>query len=119
MDVEIRIPKRLYDDIVQYCKVENTEPEKYCVSALRKQLSLDKYGDLNDKLKKTNDKDEEMVDKIPAKLLADEIIPVIPMNPPDPEVSFMVEIENAKEIVEEEKKEPETEKKKHRTIQTK
>ena len=45
-----------------------------------------------------------MVDKIPAKLVADKIIPVIPYNPPDSEVSFMVEIENAKEIEEERKK---------------
>ena len=119
MDKEIKIPKRLYDDILQYCESNEIVFDKYCALALRKQLCLDKYGDLNDKLNKTNNKGEEMVDKIPAKLVADKIIPVIPFNPPDSEVSFMVEIENAKEIEEEKEKKPETEKKKHRTIQTK
>ena len=102
MDVEIKIPKRLYDDIEQYCKPNQMSVEWYCISVLRKQIALDKYGDLNEKF--SAKKEEE------PKVTVLESKPIV-----KPEVKEVpeVKVEIPEEIPQDK------EERKHRTIQTK
>lgn len=52
METTIKIDKRLYDDISQYCTAVGKNVDEYCAKVLREKLTLDKYGDLNDKVEK-------------------------------------------------------------------
>lgn len=52
METTIKIDKRLYDDISQYCTAVGKNVDEYCAKVLREKLALDKYGDLNDKVEK-------------------------------------------------------------------
>lgn len=106
MDKEIKIPKRLYDDILQYCESNDIVFDKYCALALRKQLSLDKYGDLNEKFVVKQEKNEEV------KL---NIIESKPIQKPEPKEITEAVVEIPQELPNEDKKEE----RKHRIIQTK
>jgi len=120
MVVEFDITKRLYDDLKGWCQVNNIELNKYVSLKLREALTLDKYGDLNEKVKKVQKKQEKK--KKPATPVAEELIPVVPMAPPNPEVTFAPEIEKVTELEpntdNKEEKEVNTEKKR-RTLKTK
>ena len=123
MIVEFDIAKRLYDDLKGWCQVNNIELNKYVSLKLREALTLDKYGDLNEKVKKVQKKQEKKKKTaIPVAPVAEELIPVIPMTPPKPEVTFAPEIEKATELGlntdNKEEKEDNTEKKR-RTLKTK
>ena len=48
----IEIDNRLYTSILQWCDANGIEPMKYIEKALRERLATDKYGDLNDKVRK-------------------------------------------------------------------
>lgn len=48
----IEIDNRLYTSILQWCDANGIEPVKYIEKALRERLATDKYGDLNDKVRK-------------------------------------------------------------------
>ena len=103
MDVEIKIPKRLYDDMEQYCKANNLVLEKYCALVLRKQLALDKYGDLNEKFTPRDKEVEE-----------------VKINILDPKPVVKPEVKETPEAVVEVPQEfPKEEKRKHRIIETK
>ena len=49
--VSIYISKKLIDDIKSFCKLNNKNYLEYITDILENQLSLDMYGDLNDKIK--------------------------------------------------------------------
>jgi hypothetical protein len=49
--VSIYISKKLIDDIKSFCKLNNKNYLEYITEILENQLSLDMYGDLNDKIK--------------------------------------------------------------------
>lgn len=103
MDTVIKIPKRLYDDIEQYCKANNLLLEKYCALVLRKQLALDKYGDLNERFMPKEPEDEE-----------------IKINILDPKPVEKPEVKEIPEAMVEVPQElPKEEKRKHRIIETK
>ena len=106
MDKEIKIPKRLYDDILQYCESNEIVFDKYCALALRKQLSLDKYGDLNEKFVIKGQKTEEV--KV-------SIVESKPIQKPEPKEITEAIVEIPQELPNEDKKEE----RKHRIIQTK
>ena len=48
----IEIDNRLYTSILQWCDANGFEPMKYIEKALRERFATDKYGDLNDKVRK-------------------------------------------------------------------
>lgn len=49
---KIEIPDKLYNDIVEFCKINNIkDPESYCVDLLRECYYVEKYGDLNNETK--------------------------------------------------------------------
>jgi ribosome maturation factor RimP len=52
MIVEFDIPKRLYDDLKSWCEANDIEINKYVSLKIRGALTLDKFGDLNEKVKK-------------------------------------------------------------------
>ena len=110
MQVRIAIDKRLYDDLVQYCNANDMDIEKYCTSSLRKQLSLDKYGDLNAKLLQKEEIAKEEESKI-------QVVEAKPFKQPEVVVKSETKVEVPKEIPEV-KEEPKQEKR-HRTIKTK
>lgn len=47
----ISIPQQLYRDVDEFCSISNNNPEEYIILCIRKQLAVDKYGDLNEKVK--------------------------------------------------------------------
>lgn len=47
MRVEIDIPKRVYDNIIQYCNNEGININDYIVTYLIHQINRDIYGDIN------------------------------------------------------------------------
>ena len=48
----IEIDNRLYENIVQWCNANGVEPKAYIEKALRERIATDKYGDLNERLRK-------------------------------------------------------------------
>lgn len=106
MEYQIKLPKRLYDDIVSYCDANHESIEKYCTSALIRQLSLDKYGDLNEKMRQKQNVDEAEIEKKKGK------------------IEENVKVEEKTDVIAEELKEDvmldeKKEERKHRRIQTK
>lgn len=81
MEIRIDLSSRLYNDIENNCRNNNVTIEDYCLSAIVRQVSLDKYGDLNEKVKKSKptqedtmpDKETETVANIQASLEETEI----------------------------------------------
>ena len=128
MIVEFDIPKRLYDDLKSWCEANDIEINKYVSLKIRGALTLDKFGDLNEKVKKKQKEEgkEEKYDE--TKIQSNEIIPVIPMSQPHHEITFAVEIEKATELEQNEKnveevkpneEENKPKEKKRRTLKTK
>lgn len=103
MDFEIRIDKRLYEDIEQYCQVNGLDIGKYCTDVLRKQLTLDKYGDLNEKFTPKEKQREDYKTNI---------IEPKPITKPKPK-------EMSESVVEIPQELPNENKRKHRIIETK
>lgn len=54
----INIPQQLYRDVDEFCSISNKNPEEYIILCIRKQLAVDKYGDLNEKVNKEPPKTE-------------------------------------------------------------
>lgn len=48
--MNIEINNRLSENLTQFCKCNNIELNWYISNCLSKQLALDKYGDLNEKI---------------------------------------------------------------------
>lgn len=86
----ISINENLYNEIKQYCDLNGLKPSVLCNDLLKKGLTELKYGDIPFGVIK-NDRTEEALTKtdfvdeheIPDKLVANEIIPVMPMSEPD------------------------------------
>lgn len=55
----VEVEDRLYNDMVAWCGVNNIDIVNYINNIIRKQLALDKYGDLNEKLSKKEEPKEE------------------------------------------------------------
>ncbi len=56
MEVKIKLDKRLYKRISEYCTVNSFVLEEYLSEIIEKQFNIDCYGDINDILHKTEDK---------------------------------------------------------------
>ena len=128
MIVEFDIPKRLYDDLKNWCEINNTDINKYVSLKIRGALTLDKFGDLNEKVKKKQKGGSKEEKHVETQIQSDDVIPVIPMSPPDPETTFAVETENTKKLeqngknIEEDnpnEEENQPKEKKRRTLKTK
>lgn len=52
MEIKIEIPNRLYKDIETWCASQNKGIETYILSTLREDITIKKYGDLNEKIVK-------------------------------------------------------------------
>ena len=52
MNLNVDLNSRLIESISQYCSYNGLELNEYITSCLTKQLALDKYGDLNEKIPK-------------------------------------------------------------------
>lgn len=98
MIVEFDIPKRLYDDLKNWCEINNTDINKYVSLKIRGALTLDKFGDLNERVKKKQKGGSKEEKHTETQIQGDDVIPVIPMSSPDPETTFAVETENAKKL---------------------
>lgn len=61
MKVEIEINKRLYDDIKEMCEFNNITVEEYILSTVSDNFYIMKYGDLNEKLAKREEKEKETI----------------------------------------------------------
>lgn len=49
---EVRISRRLHDSLKAFCKANGMEINEYVESVLSERLSLDKFGDMNEMIKK-------------------------------------------------------------------
>lgn len=54
----INIPQQLYRDVDEFCSLSKKKLEEYIILCIRKQLAVDKYGDLNEKVNKEVPKTE-------------------------------------------------------------
>lgn len=63
--MKIDIDNRLYNDIEAYCSANALEPMKYIEKVLRERLAIDKYGDLNEKLRKFVEPETKTAVEIP------------------------------------------------------
>lgn len=90
MSHSISLSDKLYNEIKEYCDLNGLKPSVLCNDLLKKGLTELKYGDIpfgvikNDRTEETLPK-TDLVDEheIPDKLVANEIIPVMPMSEPD------------------------------------
>ena len=62
-NVIVNIDAKLYNNIVSYCEANTLNPVKYIEKALRERLATDKYGDLNERVAKSPQRETE--DTIP------------------------------------------------------
>jgi hypothetical protein len=51
-NIEVDLPKRTIDSITQYCENNNLILSEYISDCITKQNNIDRYGDLNDIIKK-------------------------------------------------------------------
>lgn len=63
MKEAIEIEAKLYKDILVYCGANAINPVNYIEKALRERLATDKYGDLNQKIRKVEEPIETTVTK--------------------------------------------------------
>lgn len=53
----VGIDTKLYNNIVSYCETNALNPVKYIEKALRERIATDKYGDLNERLAKSTQRE--------------------------------------------------------------
>lgn len=61
IDIKIDIPKRVIDAVEEYCRLNNIELNEYIADCITKQNGIDRYGDLNNLIHKTIEKEPEIV----------------------------------------------------------
>ena len=83
--VSIYINKRLIDDIKSFCKLNNKNYLEYITEVLEAKLSLDMYGDLNEKIKPKKKPQMKKVEEV--KEETKEVLTEIPLITNDPVVS--------------------------------
>lgn len=57
MTLEIEIIDRIYHNIEAFCHVNNKDIKEYIVNSIIERYNLDRYGDLNEKVHKKENKD--------------------------------------------------------------
>lgn len=55
MKIEVEIPKRVYNNLIEYCVNEKLDTKEYITSCIIHQLNSDIYGDMNDNFNKEDD----------------------------------------------------------------
>ncbi len=118
----ISIPQQLYRDVDEFCSISKKKPEEYIIMCIRKQLAVDKYGDLNEKVKneptKTEIKRPEAIET-PKPVALEKKIEEEKKDEPEKADEWTLEVKKV-EITEPNISETEeTPVKKHRTIKTK
>lgn len=78
MSHSISISNKLYNEIKDYCNLNNIKISSFCEETLRGQLNNIKYGDIPFGVIKN-----EHINEIPSIPTANEIIPVMPMSMPN------------------------------------
>lgn len=89
MSHNISINDTLYNEIKEYCELNNINIPQFCNELLKKSLTELKYGDIPFGVIKTEP-------EIPQRLVANEIIPVKPMEEPKG-LEILAKIEENKE----------------------
>jgi hypothetical protein len=120
MEETIKLDKRLSEDLTNYCSQNGLIVEKYCMNAIRKQLALDKYGDLNEKVAdKTKPGETPKREEPETKVKKDDVSLVVEETEKRPEIKDIQPVEEPKEQKQETGQPKVEEKKKHRTLKTK
>ena len=108
--VSVYINKKLVDDIKSFCKLNNKNHLEYITEVLEAKLTLDMYGDLNEKIKPKK--------RVPMKKVEDvkkeekEVLTEIPLTTNEP----VSAVEPTSDILVEEEEKPKT---KRRTLNSK
>ena len=50
--ISIELPERTVENLREFCKLNNTKVNTYLRDIIEKQLNIDRFGDLNQKIKK-------------------------------------------------------------------
>lgn len=99
MTVEIEIIDRVYYNIEDFCKVNGFDIKEYMSNAITERYNLDKYGDLNEKLVKKEEKkpstrrtkkEEPIVEVKPVEVTAEQKIEEVKIEKPVEEVKTVV-----------------------------
>lgn len=99
MTVEIEIIDRVYYNIEDFCEVNGLDVREYMSNAITERYNLDKYGDLNEKLAKKEEKKpstrrtkkEEPIDDVkPVKITTEQKIEEVEIKKPIDEVKAVV-----------------------------
>ena len=62
MLIELELIDRIYYDIKDYCESKGTDIAEYIINTVEDRFYIDKYGDLNDKLRNNTDRYKLSVD---------------------------------------------------------
>ena len=62
MLIELELIDRIYYDIKDYCESKGTDITEYIINTVEDRFYIDKYGDLNDKLRNNTDRYKLSVD---------------------------------------------------------
>ena len=96
--VSVYINKKLIDDIKSFCKLNNKNYLEYITEVLEAKLTLDMYGDLNEKIKpkkRVPMKKVEDIKKEEKEALAETLITTSePISRQEPAISILVEEED-------------------------
>lgn len=92
MKVSVSLDKKIIDNVKNFCKLNNKNYLEYITEAIEGQLSVDMYGDLNDKIKskdkpkmqKAEDFIKEKTKKEEIPLKTEEILDEIPLITDEP-----------------------------------
>lgn len=61
IDIKIDMPKRVIEAVEEYCRLNNIELNEYIADCVTKQNGIDRYGDLNNLIHKTIEKEPEII----------------------------------------------------------
>ena len=56
MTVEVELINRIYTNLCEFCDANGLDVQEYMSNAITERYNLDKYGDLNEKLAKKEEK---------------------------------------------------------------
>lgn len=104
MKETIEIEAKLYNDILAYCKTNALNPVKYIEKALRERIATDKYGDLNQKIRKTEEPIRNDVTNEESHIVSQEPLTEEIQIQENHEVSKPNEISNGIDVLKEEKR---------------
>ena len=61
IEIKIDIPKRVIDAVKEYCSLNNLDMNEYIADCVVKQNGIDRYGDLNNLIHKSIEKEPEII----------------------------------------------------------